>query len=255
MRWFNTISVTTAFLCQIYVTLVLSLLCWAVFPLFIGWTPTVVISGSMEPRIQTGDIIFADTMPANELRKAIQKGHVLLADNPNKPGTLITHRVIEIRNKGTEFITKGDANSSADSTPVPLSNAQGIEKFRVPYLGIPLHALQKGDILTPGVFTGSVILSMLIVRRQWHIEKIAKEERKLPEENISQNGRKRQFLSIAISLLVGTGIITGSLTMASSAAAWGEQKTNVNNTFLACDVFKRNANQNTSGPECGNNGN
>ena len=39
---------------------VVGLLLWAAVPAVIGWTPTTVMTGSMEPRIHPGDIVVVD---------------------------------------------------------------------------------------------------------------------------------------------------------------------------------------------------
>lgn len=255
MRWLNGLNAATAFLCQLYLTVVLSLVCWAVFPLVMGWTPTVVISGSMEPRIQTGDIIFADPMNAQELLKTIKQGNVLLADDPAKPEMLVTHRVVEIQDGGQTFITKGDANRTVDSTPVPLLNVHGIEKFRVPYLGIPLQAIHKGDFLPAIIFVASLVISQIIVRKRWHKEKLHAEERSKQAVVETALNKSQLLLRTGVSGIVGLIVIAATLMMSPSAATWTGINENPTSTFIACDVFKKNGNQNTSGSECGNNGN
>lgn len=270
MRWLNAVRAVTAFLCQIYLALTGSLIIWAIFPLLLGWTPTVVISGSMEPRIQVGDIIFADPMVQSELKQTVMLKNVLLAADPNMPEKLVTHRVVEILNDGESFITKGDANVSNDSTPVPVENVLGIEKLRVPYIGIPIFALQSGNLVLPGLFVMSLIASQLLVRKQWRIEAEAKKKREINEntnpkslnstdktmvipESTVKDISKVSIPSVSM-IAVPLFLLFSSLMMSSSAANWQGNLPNNSNTFDACDVFKRNANQNTSGPNCGNNG-
>ena len=43
--------------------MVVSLLIWSLLPAVIGWTPRVILSGSMEPRIHVGDIIVTREVP------------------------------------------------------------------------------------------------------------------------------------------------------------------------------------------------
>lgn len=274
MRWSESLRTTTALLCQIYLTMVGSLVLWAIFPLFLGWTPTVVVSGSMEPRISVGDIIFADPMDTDEVIHTVKRKNVLLAEDPNKPGRLVTHRVVEIINGGNSYITKGDANVSNDSTPIPAKNVLGIEKLRVPYIGIPIYAMQTGNFAVPGLFVISLIASQLLVRKQWQIESEASKSKKaagIEPEKIEQEGSfmesfstmadhpvttKSKFWGRGIAMIaVPLFILFSSLMMSSSAATWKGEKSNSSNTFEACFVFKKNENQNTSGPNCGNNGN
>lgn len=273
MRWLNAVRAVTAFLCQIYLTLTGSLIIWAIFPLLLGWTPTVVISGSMEPRIAVGDIIFADPMGQSELKQTVMLKNVLLAEDPNKSGKLVTHRVVEILHDGEAFITKGDANVSNDSTPVPVKNVLGIEKLRVPYIGIPVFALQSGNLVIPGLFVISLIASQLLVRKQWRIEAEAKKEtinkdisasnpldKSIDNPKPEIKGKSRTSIPVfwirsVAMVAVPLFILFSSLMMSASAANWKGEMSNQSNTFEACEVFKRNANQNTSGLNCGNNGN
>lgn len=278
MRWLNAGKAVTAFLCQLYLTLTGSLIIWAILPLFLGWTPTVVISGSMEPRISVGDVIFADPMEDSELRHTVKLKNVLLAEDPNKPDRLVTHRVVEIVNKGESYITKGDANVSNDSTPVPLENIKGIEKLRVPYIGIPIYALQQGNLVIPGLFVISLIASQLIVRKQWRIEAEQRKARITADQSHTQEELTGSITAVSVKekpsvlhaknlpksiiwvravsmIAVPLFLVFSSLMMSASAANWKGEVSNNTNTFETCEVFKKNANQNTSGPNCGNNGN
>lgn len=278
MRWLKAGMAPTALLCQIYLTLVASLILWTIFPLFLGWTPTVVISGSMEPRILVGDVIFADPMDSLEIRKTVKKNHVLLVQDPSDPSKLVTHRVVEIFNSGEAYITKGDANAANDSTPIPVENVLGIEKLRIPYIGIPIYSLQKANLAMPGLFVFSLILSQIIVRKQWAAESLARKhsESVLPEEASIDREKSSHPLTGASSpndlytrdrprvifwartfslILVPLLLIFSSLALSPSAALWKGETSNSVNVFEACHVFKKNNNQNTSGSNCGNNGN
>lgn len=134
-------------LASAYLGVLSSLAVWAVLPFLMGWVPTVVLSGSMEPLIMTGDIIAAQKVTSADIEAgAVKKGQVLLAENPMKPGSLVTHRVVSIRPDG-RFITKGDANIGLDPVPTPAEKVIGIERYRVPYLGIPVVAIQQGNPL------------------------------------------------------------------------------------------------------------
>lgn len=271
MRWLNALRAVTAFLCQLYLTVVGSFIIWALLPLILGWMPTIVSSGSMEPRIQVGDIIFADPMDAPEIKESVMLKNVLLARDPDKPGALITHRVTDIFNEGEAFVTKGDANASNDSTPVPIENVLGIEKYRVSYIGIPVLALQKGDLITPGIFVVSLILSQLLVRKQWKIEsgKTGEEAEQAKDEEIRVSddltstdslNQSRKFSKAVIGIRISSVIavpafiLISSLTMSSSAAGWRSQTITQVTTFQACDIFRVTGNQTYLGLHCGDPG-
>ncbi len=73
--------------------------------------PLVVVSGSMEPAIMTGDLLFATRVPMTD----VAVGEVLTLPS-SVTGKLVTHRVQAIEDvKGQYGITlKGDANDSPD---------------------------------------------------------------------------------------------------------------------------------------------
>lgn len=76
-------------------------------------TPTIVISGSMEPGISTGSLIINKTTPAEDL----EVGDV--AALPKKGGVLVTHRIVKIDSvidnpEFREITMKGDANNAID---------------------------------------------------------------------------------------------------------------------------------------------
>ena len=114
-------------------------------PMLLGWHPYVVESGSMAPRIHVGDVVLASpTSSASEL-----VGRVAVFADPSRPGTTKTHRVIGVRPDGL-LTTKGDANPTADSAPVPMSSVHGMGRLLVSYAGLPLiwtHTQQWGLLL------------------------------------------------------------------------------------------------------------
>jgi signal peptidase len=99
---------------------------------FFGWRTEIVLSGSMEPAIQTGSVVVSRPIAAEEVREGDIIMFASLAGN-----SLTTHRVdsVESENNGLHFITKGDANKGADINAVVPGQIVGIIVFSVPYLG------------------------------------------------------------------------------------------------------------------------
>jgi len=95
----------------------------------------VVLSDSMSPSINAGDVVFVDDVATNE----INEGDVITYDRPGE-SQLITHRVIEVQNEGSEaaFRTQGDANEEPDPNPIPAGNVVGVVVLHLPLLG---HAI------------------------------------------------------------------------------------------------------------------
>lgn len=121
------------------VATVLGLALWAAAPAVIGWQPTTVVTGSMEPRLVPGDVVVSRPVAPAELRA----GRVLLADDPDQPGHLRMHRYVDDGPDGT-IVTKGDANPQQDSTPVERSAVHGVAFLRVPVVGTPILWLREG---------------------------------------------------------------------------------------------------------------
>ena len=88
-------------------------------PTIFGFKPFIVLSGSMEPTIMTGDIAIIKDIKPEELKVGD-----IIAFRSGK--SVITHRIIEINNEEEELITKGDNNNTEDRYPVSFSNVEGL---------------------------------------------------------------------------------------------------------------------------------
>jgi signal peptidase I len=114
-------------------------------PVALGWHPTVVISGSMEPAIHVGDVVVTSPLHASDAA-TLPMGSIVMAADPTRPGGSLMHRVIA-RNDDGSLKTKGDANLLADSTPMPAANLRGVARYRIPAIGVPILRLHNGDPL------------------------------------------------------------------------------------------------------------
>jgi signal peptidase len=139
------------------VACVVGLLLVSVAPVLLGWKSTVVVSGSMMPRIRPGDVVSAAPPP-----HSVKTGTVVLVNDPAHPGELLMHRVVRFDDAG-RMITKGDANQTADTTPVPMANLVGIPRIRIPYIGLPYLGIRQGRDL-PVVAAGILLLALLFWR-------------------------------------------------------------------------------------------
>ena len=101
-------------------------------PSFFGWKPFIVLSGSMETQIMTGDVVVVKEIDTKELK---ENDIVAFKDTDN---IVITHRIIEIikdENGNIEYKTKGDNNNDEDNGYVKTEQIEGIYKFRIGKLG------------------------------------------------------------------------------------------------------------------------
>lgn len=95
-----------------------------------GWDRQVVVSGSMEPSLEVGDLIL--TEPLGD--ETVGKGDVITFRTPD--GELVTHRVAAVLEDGS-LRTQGDANASMDSDPVAPEQVEGVGRLVVPLVGVP----------------------------------------------------------------------------------------------------------------------
>lgn len=108
-------------------------------PGILGYKPMIVLSGSMETSIYTGDLVFVKEVDPNVL-----KSNDIIAFR-NETNTVTTHRIIEVvtENGEKKFRTKGDNNDSEDNNLVETSQVEGIYAFKISKLGNFLMFLQQ----------------------------------------------------------------------------------------------------------------
>jgi signal peptidase I len=134
------------------VATLLGLALWAAAPALIGWQPTTVMTGSMEPRLAPGDVVVSRPVAPSDLRV----GKILLADDPDQPGHLRMHRYVEDGPDGT-LVTKGDANPQQDSTPLERSAVHGVAFLRIPVVGAPVLWARTGEWLEVGMLALALV--------------------------------------------------------------------------------------------------
>jgi len=100
-------------------------------PDFMGYKPFIVLSGSMEPTILTGDIVLTKEITADKVAK---NDIVTFRTDKN---IVVTHRVTDVLNENSSisFLTKGDANTGADASEVKAESLEGIYLGRVGGVG------------------------------------------------------------------------------------------------------------------------
>ena len=104
-----------------------------------GYKPMIVLSGSMETAIYTGDVAFVKIIDTDLLKE-----NDIIAFR-NESDTVTTHRIIEIVNEDGNklFRTKGDNNDTEDAELVKQSLIEGIYVFKIPVLGKVLMFLKE----------------------------------------------------------------------------------------------------------------
>ena len=96
-------------------------------PVLWGKRPLVVISGSMEPILKVGGILYYEKINLDDFKKDDILVYQL---NEHK----VSHRIVNINEYG--FETKGDNNNSNDSYIVDKNNVIGRgNNWSIPYIG------------------------------------------------------------------------------------------------------------------------
>lgn len=123
-------------------------------PKLFGWQEYIVKSGSMEPSIKKGSIVYLDNVKFEE----IGKGDIIGYQNGMD---LIVHRVTSIDIDNQQLQTKGDANSDFDDYSVHASLVVGKMLFSLPLLGYLVYFFKTipGFIILVFLILGIVITS------------------------------------------------------------------------------------------------
>ena len=102
-----------------------------------------VLSGSMEPALETGGTVLDERIRPLDARP----GDVVTFNDPNDHERLITHRVrdVSVRGGDAHFVTKGDANTASERWKVPVDERIGRVTFHMPYVGY-VRAWASGPI-------------------------------------------------------------------------------------------------------------
>lgn len=108
------------------------------------WHATPVLSGSMRPGLQPGDVVVTHRVPITDLHVR----DVIVFHPANEGARLTVHRIVKLtmKNGTTSVTTRGDANSINDPTSTSLSGTTAYRVSRVvPLLGYPAVWLQNGS--------------------------------------------------------------------------------------------------------------
>jgi signal peptidase len=147
-----------------------------------GYLPLIVLSDSMYPGIQSGDLIICHTADAEN----VQVGDVIAFFDPASNGTsVVTHRVIEVTTQdgALAFRTQGDANNAADANLVPAANLVGVYQNRIAGAGNVAMFMQTTEGLIVCVIVPLILLvGYDVIRRRIYESKKQKDTEALLAE-------------------------------------------------------------------------
>ena len=130
-----------------------------------GGRGLVVMSGSMSPTIETGDVAVTRTVEAQR----VEEGDVVTFSDPTRKNELVTHRVVKIERRDGKlaFTTKGDANTGKEEWAIAPDGAVGEFVFRIPKAGYVMRWAGSGRTrmyTTIGMALGATVIAL---RKIW----------------------------------------------------------------------------------------
>ncbi|HLR63588.1 MAG TPA: signal peptidase I [Lentibacillus sp.] len=154
LKWAN--NITTGILFAVLAAMMLVVISTKASggePELFGYQLRTVLSGSMEPSIQTGSLIAIETIHD---KSKLEKGDVITFRK--NEDMLVTHRIIDVNKdpSGVSYQTKGDNNDGPDPEPVMAQNVVGkYSGFTLPYVGYFISFSQSKNgallLLIPGI--------------------------------------------------------------------------------------------------------
>jgi len=139
----------------------------AVGPHVFGYRTMTMLTGSMAPQINPGDVAVATPLPVDDIAVGMVVSYHIPVDDHH----VVTHRVVAVQHgkDGSVTIqTKGDANNAIDPWKATL---QGDTVYRVraviPDLGRVIEALRTPVVTTALVYGAPTILAGWLLVAIW----------------------------------------------------------------------------------------
>ena len=139
----------------------------AVGPRFLNYQTSTMLTGSMSPLINPGDVVVSAKIPVSEL----EVGDIITYSIPVDDRRIETHRVtsIKVGQAGeTSVTTKGDANPGADPWMAILSEDHVYKNVAVvPYLGTGIRALREPAVQATLLYGAPAVLVLFAMKAIW----------------------------------------------------------------------------------------
>ena len=132
------------------------------------WRPYVIVTGSMEPALDRGDLVILERVDPSQLRV----GDIITYMKGRTP---VTHRIVAVTGEG--FITKGDANLFEDPYIVEPDQVVGRVWAVIPKLGWIAIILNWNPIVRLAtVVAASAVIAYIALKGGGEIKPSEKEE-------------------------------------------------------------------------------
>ncbi len=119
-----------------------------------------VVSGSMRPTLQVGDLELVQMRPTSSIRP----GQVVLLPEPHS-GALYSHRLmsVQVRSEGVAVRTKGDANPVEDRWAVLVtSTSVPVLVSAIPFSAVPFFALSASVKIVLWLLLLALVASLFV---------------------------------------------------------------------------------------------
>ena len=160
-------------------TILIILICVGIMgPKLFGLNPYIATSGSMQPTIETGSLVYVNTKDTT-----INPNDIIMFNIPSlneNSHKTVTHRVIGTENGA--YITKGDANEERDSNTVSQEQIVGKYAYHIPKLGYIYDSVGYKGLIVIAVW---VIILNVISMILTHISKPKSENGEEEKINLS----------------------------------------------------------------------
>ncbi|MFK4299658.1 signal peptidase I [Arthrobacter sp. GAS37] len=149
------------------VAAVVAFLFLAVGPRVFGYETSTMLTGSMSPLINPGDVVVTVPVAVQNLKV----GDIITYHIPVEDQRVETHRIIDLaaNSQGTATVrTKGDANNGADPWTATLAGGHvDRQVFTVPYLGNAIRALRDPVVLKVLMYGAPAALVVMVLVSIW----------------------------------------------------------------------------------------
>ncbi len=155
---------------------VLAFLVLAVGPHVLGYRTMTMLTASMSPEIEPGDVTIVTPIAITE----VAEGMVITYHKPVDDRSLVTHRVVSVEtgsDGSVEVRTKGDANDAIDPWTASLQGDTAYEvRAVIPELGHVIQALRTPVVAQVLLYGAPALLAGWLLMTIWRPTREEEEE-------------------------------------------------------------------------------
>jgi signal peptidase I len=160
-RFFSVLTTTLLILA------VAAFLALAIGPRILGYQTSTMLTGSMAPLINPGDVVVTQPVPAGD----IKVGDIITYHIPVEDQRVETHRVSEMMANPDGSIavrTKGDANNGVDPWTATITGPT-VDRHvvTVPYVGTAIRTLREPVVLNILMYGAPAVLVISMLASIW----------------------------------------------------------------------------------------